>query len=131
MEKSIVSKNYVNLKRVRRRKRLWREMPFHLMLLPGVILVFIYMYLPMIGLKIAFENFIPAKGLFGPQKFVGMRNFQMLLRNPQTMPALRNTIIISAWKMALHLLVPVIVSILLNEIQSAAGHLVERKRNER
>ena len=44
----------------------------------------------------------------------------MLLRNPQTMPALRNTIIISAWKMALHLLVPVIVSILLNEIQSNA-----------
>ena len=120
MEKSIVSKNYVNLKRVRRRKRLWRQLPFHLMLLPGVILVFIYMYLPMIGLKIAFENFIPAKGLFGPQKFVGMRNFQMLLRNPQTMPALRNTIIISAWKMALHLLVPVIVSILLNEIQSNA-----------
>ncbi len=120
MEKSIVSKNYVNLKRVRRRKRLRRELPFHLMLLPGVILVFIYMYLPMIGLKIAFENFIPAKGLFGPQKFVGMRNFQMLLRNPQTMPALRNTIIISAWKMALHLLVPVIVSILLNEIQSNA-----------
>ena len=59
MEKSIVSKNYVNLKRVRRRKRLRRELPFHLMLLPGVILVFIYMYLPMIGLKIAFENFIP------------------------------------------------------------------------
>ena len=44
----------------------------------------------------------------------------MLLRNPQTMPALRNTIIISAWKMALHLIVPVIVSILLNEIQSNA-----------
>ena len=44
MEKSIVSKNYVNLKRVRRRKRLRRELPFHLMLLPGVILVFIYMY---------------------------------------------------------------------------------------
>ena len=47
------------------------------MLLPGVILVFIYMYLPMIGLKIAFENFIPAKGLFGPQKFVGMRNSKL------------------------------------------------------
>ena len=49
-----------------------------------------------------------------------MRNFQTPPRNPQTMPALRNTIIISAWKMALHLLVPVIVSILLNEIRSNA-----------
>ena len=102
------------------------------MLLPGVILVFIYMYLPMIGLKIAFENFIPAKGLFGPQKFVGMRNFQMLLRNPQTMPALRNTIIISAWKMALHLIyLPhflswIILAGIMIDLLSPNGGLVNR-----
>lgn len=118
MTESAVSNKNVNLKYNRKKGRFQKEFPFHLMLLPGVILVFIYMYLPMIGLKMAFENFIPAKGLFGDQKWVGLKNFQMLLRNPQTIPALRNTVVISAWKIVLHLLVPVAVSILLNEIQS-------------
>ncbi len=118
MAEPMVSSKNINLKYNRKKGRFQRELPFHLMLLPGVILVFIYMYLPMIGLKMAFENFIPAKGLFGNQKWVGMKNFEMLLRNPQTIPALRNTVIIAAWKIILHLIVPVAVAILLNEITS-------------
>ena len=110
----------VQLSPSRKRGRFRKELPFHLMLLVPVILVFIYMYLPMGGLVIAFQKFIPAKGLFGNQKWVGLGNFQLLLKNPQALPALRNTVIIAAWKIVLHLLIPVTVSILLNEIRSAA-----------
>ena len=102
----------------RKPNRFMKELPFHLMLLVPVIIVFIYMYLPMGGLVIAFQKFIPARGLFGDQKWVGLGNFELLLKNPQALPALRNTIIIAAWKIVLHLLVPVTVSILLNEITS-------------
>ena len=100
--------------------RFRKELPFHLMLLVPVVIVFIYMYLPMGGLVIAFQKFIPARGLLGDQKWVGWGNFELLIKNPQALPALRNTVIIAAWKIVLHLLIPVAVSILLNEIHSTA-----------
>ena len=95
-----------------------RELPFHLMLLPGVILVFIYMYVPLAGLIIAFQKFIPAKGLFGKQQWVGLDNFIYLYHLPGAISALRNTVIISFWKIILHLIIPITVSILLNEVRS-------------
>lgn len=105
-----------------RSKKHWfhKEIPFHLMLLPAVILVFIYMYVPMAGLVIAFEKFIPAKGLFGDQKWIGWDNFIYLYHLPGAINALRNTVIIAFFKIVLHLLIPVTVSILLNEVRSAA-----------
>ena len=96
-----------------------KELPFHLFLLPAVIIVFIYMYIPMGGLIIAFQKFIPAKGLFGNQKWIGLDNFIFLYHMPNAMQALRNTIVIAFWKIILHLLIPIIVSILLNELRSA------------
>lgn len=110
----------VQLSSSRKPGRFRKELPFHLMLLVPVIIVFVYMYLPMSGLVIAFQKFIPAKGLFGDQKWVGLGNFELLLKNPQALPALRNTVIIAAWKIVLHLLIPVTVSILLNEVRSTA-----------
>ena len=104
-----------------RRKRWFRrELPFHLMLLPAVIIVFIYMYIPLGGLIIAFQKFIPAKGLFGKQKWVGWDNFIYLYHLPGAIAALKNTVIIAFWKIILHLAIPITVSILLNEIRSAA-----------
>ena len=96
--------------------RFRKELPFHLMLLPGVIIVFIYMYIPLSGLIIAFQKFIPAKGLFGNQKWIGWDNFIYLYNLPGAHSALRNTVIIAFFKIVLHLLIPITVSILLNEI---------------
>ena len=110
----------VQLSPSRKPGRFRKELPFHLMLLVPVIIVFVYMYLPMGGLVIAFQKFIPAKGLFGDQKWVGLGNFELLLKNPQALPALRHTVLLAAWKLVLHLLIPVTVSILLNEVRSTA-----------
>ncbi len=101
-------------------RRARKEMAFHLMLIPSVILVFIYMYVPLGGLVIAFQKFVPAKGLFGNQKWVGLDNFIYLYHLPGAISALQNTVIIAFWKIILHLAIPITVSILLNEIRSAA-----------
>ena len=106
----------VNAPSLRNRGRLKRELPFHLMLLPGVIIVFIYMYIPLSGLIIAFQKFVPAKGLFGNQKWIGWDNFIYLYNLPGAISALRNTVIIAFFKIVLHLVIPITVSILLNEI---------------
>lgn len=103
---------------LRSRGRLKKEIPFHLMLLPGVVIVFIYMYIPLSGLIIAFQKFVPAKGLFGNQKWIGWDNFIYLYNLPGAISALRNTVIIAFFKIVLHLFIPITVSILLNEIRS-------------
>ena len=103
------------------RKSKWfrKELPFHLFLLPAVIIVFIYMYIPMAGMSIAFQKFIPAKGLFGNQKWIGLDNFIYLMNLPGATRALSNTVVIALWKIILHLVIPIVVSILLNEMRSA------------
>ena len=47
----------------------------YLLLLPAIIFIVVFAYLPMIGIIIAFEDYDPAKGIFG-SKFVGFENFK-------------------------------------------------------
>lgn len=108
----------VEQKTIKRKNRLKREIPLHLMLMPGVILTLIYCYVPMLGMKIAFQKFIPAKGFFGEQKWVGLDNFTYLLHMPGAMAALRNTVVIAFFKIILGIIVPITVAILLNEVRS-------------
>jgi putative aldouronate transport system permease protein len=97
--------------------RNWKhQLPLHLMILPGLILVLIYSYGPMVGLVIAFQKFIPAKGLFGSQ-WIGLDNFRYVLDLPGTMQVLWNTIFIAFMKIVAGLIVPIAVSLLLNELR--------------
>jgi putative aldouronate transport system permease protein len=102
----------------RKLRRFRKELPFHILLLPCVVLIFVYMYLPMGGLIIAFQKFIPAKGLFGNQKWIGWDNFIYLYHLPGAIKALENTVVISLFKILLQLAVPITVAILLNEIRT-------------
>ena len=96
-----------------------KELQLHIMVLPAVILVLIFSYFPLYGLKIAFQRFLPAKGLFGSQRFVGWDNFKYVLSLPNFLPVLRNTFIIAGAKIVLNLLVPVTVALMLNELTSS------------
>lgn len=96
------------------------ELPLHLMILPGLIIILIFNYLPMAGIVIAFEKFIPAKGLFGHQKWIGLDNFRYVMRMPSFMSILWNTIFISLMKIVLGLVIPIIFAILINEVCNSA-----------
>ncbi len=93
-----------------------RELPLHLMLLPGLILIAVFSYTPMAGLVIAFQKFIPSKGMFGNQKWMGFDNFTYVFSLPGFNQAMKNTIVIAFWKIALGLIVPIVFALLLNEI---------------
>ncbi|MCU6709669.1 ABC transporter permease subunit [Paenibacillus sp. J5C_2022] len=99
--------------------KLYRELPLYLMLIPGLIILFIYSYLPMIGIGIAFQRFIPAKGFFDSE-WIGMSNFAYIVQLPDTFPVLWNTVIIAVLKMIAGLIVPLVVSLLLNEVSKSA-----------
>ncbi|NLB91625.1 MAG: sugar ABC transporter permease [Clostridiales bacterium] len=95
-----------------------REIPLHLMLIPALVLIIIFSYVPMAGMVIAFQKFIPAKGLFGDQKWIGLDNFKYLLAMPNSMQVLGNTIMIALSKILLNLIVPITVALMLNEVYS-------------
>ena len=76
---------------LKRRNQFRRNLPLYLMLLLPVLLLFIYNYIPMAGLVIAFQKFLPAKGVLG-SKWVGLQNFRTLFGMPGFGRALRNTL---------------------------------------
>lgn len=97
-----------------------KQLPLHLMILPGFILLLVFSYLPMAGIVIAFQKFIPAKGLFGHQKWIGLDNFKYVLDLPNFGSVIWNTISIAVMKIILGLVIPIIFAILINEVTSNA-----------
>lgn len=93
-----------------------KQLPLHLMILPGFVILLIFSYIPMAGIVIAFQKFIPAKGLFGDQKWIGLDNFRYVLDLPNFGSVIWNTIYIAVWKIILGLIIPIIFAILLNEV---------------
>ncbi|MCD7715510.1 MAG: ABC transporter permease subunit [Lachnospiraceae bacterium] len=96
--------------------QLKNQWQYHIMLLPAVILVFIFSYIPLYGLIIAFEKYNPGLGFNSP--WVGLQNFTYLFSQPTFLRTIRNTIVISVIKLILGIVVPVFVAILLNEMVS-------------
>lgn len=88
------------------------------MLVPAVILVVIYSYGPMVGVRMAFQHFVPARGFFGHQEWVGLQNFQTLFSMPNIWQIIRNTVLIALGKMIGGVVVPVTFALLLNEVSN-------------
>jgi putative aldouronate transport system permease protein len=101
-------------------RKLRKELPLHLMILPGLLLIVLFSYVPMAGIVIAFQKFIPAKGLFGDQKWVGLDNFRYVMSLPSFTQVLWNTLFISSLKLILGLIVPIAFAVLLNELKNEA-----------
>lgn len=71
----------------------------------------------MVGIVMAFQQFIPAKGLLGDQTWVGLDNFRYVLDLPNSLRVLWNTLYIATLKIIFGLIVPIIVAILINEVR--------------
>lgn len=89
---------------------------FHIMLLPSVLFLFVYNYLPMFGVIMSFQKFSPKLGFIN-SPWVGLENYRTLLMMPDILPVVRNTMIIALYKIIGNLIVPVIFALLLNEVR--------------
>lgn len=92
---------------------------YHLMLIPVMIFLVIFHILPCFGIVIAFQKFIPAKGILGSE-FVGLKYFEQMFRMSNSWRVFRNTIVIACWKIVMNMIVPIVFSILLNELRHEA-----------
>ena len=79
---------------VRKRKR-WavksKDRALLMMAMPAIIKIFIFSYLPMIGIVIAFKNYYPIKGIFA-SPWNGLKNFEFFFVSADAWRILRNTI---------------------------------------
>ncbi|WP_256992437.1 sugar ABC transporter permease [Paenibacillus sp. XY044] len=91
-------------------------MTYHFMLLPGMVLLFIFSIVPMFGIVMAFQKFIPAKGIFG-SKWAGLSNFTYMFQLPDAKQIFVNTLVIAVGKIILGLIVPIVFALLLNEVR--------------
>lgn len=94
--------------------KLKQQWPLHLMLLPGVILIFVFSYIPLYGLIIAFQKYNPGLGFASP--WVGLDNFKYVFSQPNFTRTIWNTFYIAFFKLLGGIIVPVSVALLLNEI---------------
>lgn len=88
---------------------------FHLMMLPGMVMLFLFVFVPLFGSLMAFQNYVPAKGIFG-SKWVGLDNFKFIFSLPDSRQVFVNTLVIAFAKLIFNIIVPVTFAILLNEI---------------
>jgi putative aldouronate transport system permease protein len=94
--------------------KLKRQWPLHMMLIPGIIVIFIFNYVPLYGLIIAFEKYNPALGF--ASKWVGFKNFIYVFNQPNFIRTIWNTLYIAVFKIIGGIVVPVAFALLLNEI---------------
>ncbi len=93
-----------------------RTWPLHLLLLPALLLVILFNYLPMGGLVIAFQDYKPWTG-FANSPWVGWDNFRLLLDRPDSIQVIRNTAVIAIAKLLFSLVASVLFALLLNEVR--------------
>ncbi len=90
----------------------------HLMMVPGMLLVFLFLYGPLPGLVLAFKDFIPSKGIFGSE-WIGLETFRYMIELPDSYQIFWNTLYIAVLKIIFNFPFPILVAILLNEVRRA------------
>lgn len=97
--------------------RKWRRFKHFLLLLPFLIHIFIFAYMPLMGWSFAFFNYKPGQVQFSEMEFVGLRYFQKFFTDWQLPRILRNTLIFSGLGLLVTPL-PIFMAVLLNEMRN-------------
>lgn len=87
------------------------------MVIPGVIIVFIFNYIPIYGIVLAFQNYNPLKGFFGSD-WVGLKYFIQFFHDPFLGRLLRNTILLGVYSLLWSFPAPIILALLLDQIHT-------------
>ena len=102
-----------NLHKVAKQWRLW------VMAAPAIALLFVFAYMPMGGLVIAFKRFDFSKGIWGsPWNTPLFNNFVIVVNNPAAWRAIRNTLLLNLLFIVVGTCFAIMISIMLNEIRA-------------
>ncbi|MFU1794034.1 ABC transporter permease [Paenibacillus azoreducens] len=95
--------------------RLVRQLDLQLMVIPAMILILIFSYLPMYGVLMAFQDYDIFQG-FLHSPWVGFKHFQMFFEAPEFWTVMRNTFVISSLRLLIGFPAPILLALILNEV---------------
>jgi putative aldouronate transport system permease protein len=98
-------------------RQLWKQRYLHLMIIPVIVWLVLFKYLPILGVQIAFKNYKFALGIWG-SSWVGLKNIKEVLTDVNIYKVTTNTIGISALKLIFNFPAPIIFALLLNEVRN-------------
>ncbi|MDF2926441.1 MAG: transporter permease subunit [Paenibacillaceae bacterium] len=99
----------------RQKRILWETLEISILALPGVLYFFIFHYLPMFGLTLAFKDYRYDQGILG-SKWIGLKNFTFFFQSDQAWRVTRNTVAYSATFTILGIIAALTVALLLFEV---------------
>lgn len=105
---------------MKKKKINWKKHKFQLeiqsMVLPGIIVLIIFAYIPMAGNILAFRDIDLAKGTIFGGEFVGLKYFKEFISDPKFFQVLRNTLGINTLQLLIGFPAPIIFALFLNEL---------------
>lgn len=104
---------------VRKRAGKWlsefrKQIPLQIMVLPGIIFMIVFCYIPIYGLTIAFKNYTVISSI-SAAKWVGLENFMIILKDKYFWDAVKNTLGISFLKLAFGFIAPIALAVIIYE----------------
>lgn len=96
-----------------------RDRYLHLMVLPAIVAVFIFSYIPMYGIQIAFKDYSVSKGVWD-SRWVGFANFTSFFDSIYFWRLIRNTVLLSFLSLVFSFPIPIIFALILNEVKNKA-----------
>ena len=109
--------------RVRRRPSLIETVrnrwALYVMLVPGLVWLVMFRYIPFSGSVIAFQDFQIFRGIWD-SPWVGLEHFRTLLQHPDFYRVLTNTLILGAYMILFTFPIPIVLALLLNEVHHNA-----------
>lgn len=97
--------------------RVYSDRALYLLLLPSFIIMFIFTYLPMYGVVIAFKDFTPAKGIMG-SSWAGFKYFKQYFNSFQFWPTIKNTLLLSVYSIAVTFPLPIVLALICNQMRT-------------
>lgn len=114
-----MTKSKEDLRKGRRMRHLKENAPFLIMIFPAVLVVFLFNYLPIYGVLIAFQDFMPGDPILSPDTiWVGFENFERFFTDPQFWPLMQNTFLLCIIGFVIGFPLPIIISLTLNALKS-------------
>jgi len=115
-ESSVTVSGGREIEKKRRRAKMGQYKARYIMLLPAVVFLVVFTYIPTWGQLVAFLDYNPGLGIFG-SPFVGLKHFQRFFSDRNFFLVLRNTIMISLLNIGFGTFFPITFGLLLNELR--------------
>ncbi|GAB2545916.1 ABC transporter permease [Gracilibacillus alcaliphilus] len=106
------------------RESFWKSRQLYLLLLPALIYLIVFQYIPMYGAFLAFKDFDPSLGILG-SPWAGMKYFEMFFGGPNFGSLLSNTLLLSMYSLLIGFPIPIIFALFLNQLRPGVKRFVQ------